>query len=246
MRWYEDDELWSGFSEVVFSARRAAQAAEAVVSSPLLRFPDGARVLDQCCGPALFTVPFAREGYTVTGIDLSPVMLSRAEKTCAEAGVAVELIQADMSEFVRQGGFDAVVNLYTSFGYFDEPAQNLLVLRNAYDSLAPGGTLVVDLLGKEPYAKWAGETKVVDIENGKVFMSDTILDDWTRYRTDWTLVRGDTARHTSLTMYAYSGAELRGLFEQAGFTGVECFGDFDGRPYDNHATRLIVRGTRAA
>jgi SAM-dependent methyltransferase len=245
MPWYEDDELWSGFSEVVFSPQRAAQAAEAVAGSPLLRFPEGARVLDQCCGMGLFTVPLARHGYTVTGIDLSPAMLSRAEKACADAGVAVELAQADMSEFIRPNGFDAVVNLYTSFGYFDAPEQNVRVLRNAHDSLEPGGKLVVDLLGKETYAKWAGETKVVHIENGTVFMTDTILDDWTRYRTEWTMVRGGTAKHTSLTMYAYSGAELRGLFQQAGFVDVECFGGFDAEPYDNHATRLIVRGTRA-
>jgi SAM-dependent methyltransferase len=242
MPWYEDDELWSGFSEVVFSPARAARAADAVANSPLFRFPAGARVFDQCCGPAVWAVPLARHGYAVTGMDLSPVMLARAEKACAEAGVQVELVRADMREFVRPGAFDAVVNLYTSFGYFEDPAENLRVLRNAYESLAPGGVLIVDLLGKEVYAKWAGETKTVPVRDGTVFMSDTVFPDWIRYRTDWTLVRGDTARHTSLVMWAYSAAELRGMFEAAGFGEVACFGDFDGRPYDNTAERLIVRG----
>jgi SAM-dependent methyltransferase len=245
MHWYEDDELWSGFSEVVFSPERAARAAAAVTTSPVLRFPAGAKVFDQCCGVGVFTVPLARHGYAVTGIDLSPVMLARAEKALAEAGAEADLHQADMYDYVRPGEFDAVVNLYTSFGYFETEEQNLRVLRNAYDSLRPGGQLVVDLLGKETFAKWAGQPKVVPVTGGQVFMSDTILDDWTRYRTDWTLVRDGTARHTSLTMYAYSGAELRGLFQRAGFTAVECFGGFAGEPYDNNATRLIVRGTRA-
>jgi SAM-dependent methyltransferase len=245
MAWYEDDELWSGFAEVVFSAERANRAAEAVAESPLFRFPAGARVFDQCCGPAVFTVPFAQAGFPVTGIDLSPVMLARAAKACAEAGVTAELLRADMLEFVRPGAFDAVVNLYTSFGYFDTQEENLRVLRNAYESLAPGGVLVVDLMGKETYATWAGTAKVVPVENGTVFMSDTVYPDWTRYRTDWTLVRDGVAQHTSLTMWAYSGAELRAMFEAAGFTDVRCFGGFDGRPYDNHAERLIVRGLRA-
>jgi SAM-dependent methyltransferase len=247
MRWFEDDVLWSGFSEVVFSPERAARAARAVAESPLLRFPAGARVFDQCCGPAVFTVPLAAEGYTVTGIDLSPVMLSRAEKALAEAGTSAELVQADMREFARPGAFDAVVNLYTSFGYFDDHADNQRVLENAFASLAPGGVLVVDLMGKETYARWAGEAKVVEIpDGGKVFMHDRILDDWTRYRTDWTLVRGAEARHTHLLCWVYSGAELKAMFGEAGFTDVECFGDFDGSPYDNHADRLIVRGVRAA
>jgi SAM-dependent methyltransferase len=244
MPWYEDDELWSGFSEVVFSSARARRAADAVADSPLFRFPAGARVFDQCCGPGVWTVPFARHGYAVTGMDLSAVMLTRAEKACAQAGVEAELVRADMREFVRPGAFDAVVNLYTSFGYFEDPAENQRVLRNAYESLRPGGVLVVDLLGKEIYAKWAGETKTVPVENGTVFMSDTVYPDWTRYRTDWTLVRGDTARHTSLVMCAYSAVELRGMFEAAGFGEVACFGGFDGGPYDNGAERLIVRGVR--
>lgn len=246
MPWYEDDELWSGFSEVVFSTARVQRAADAVAKSPLLRFPAGASVFDQCCGPAVFTVPFARQGHAVTGIDLSPVMLARAQMACAEAGVEAELVRADMREFVRPGAFDAVVNLYTSFGYFEDPAENLRVLRNAYESLKPGGVMVVDLLGKETYARWAGEPKMVSVTNGTVFMSDTVFPDWTRYRTDWTLVRGDTARHTSLTMWAYSAAELRGMFEAAGFADVTCFGDFGGGPYDNTAERLIVRGVRTA
>ncbi len=76
-------------------------------------------------------------------------------------------------------------------------------------------------------------------------MRDTILDDWTRYRTDWTMVRGNTAEHSSLTCYVYSARELRDMFRQAGFEEIECFGDRDGRPYDGGATRLIMRGKKA-
>ncbi|MGH4023895.1 MAG: class I SAM-dependent methyltransferase [Pseudonocardiaceae bacterium] len=245
MQWYEDEDLWSGFSEVMFSPQRAARAAQAVAESPLLGFAPGARVLDQCCGMGVFTAPLARRGYTVTGVDLSPRMLALAQMACAEAGVQAELVQADLAGFVRPGGFDAVINLYTSFGYFAEAEQNLQVLRNAHESLVPGGQLVVDVMGKETYAGWVGPPKVVDVDNGQVIMRDTILDDWTRYRTDWTLVREGTARYGSLTCFVYSGAELRALFEAAGFVDIECFGGFDAEPYDNHATRLIVRGTRA-
>lgn len=56
--------------------------------------------------------------------------------------------------------------------------------------------------------------------------------------------RDGVAREASITSFLYSAAELRTLFEAAGFTDVRCYGDFDGGPYDNHARRLIVRGTR--
>ena len=245
MHWYADDGLWSDFFETMFSQRRADQAAELTAGSPLLAFPAGSAVLDLCCGPGLYLVPLARQGHKVTGVDLSPTMLERARAVCADAGVDVELVQGDMLDYISPGRFAVVLNLFTSFGYFDGPADNLQVLRNAHESLAPGGTLLVDVLGKEVLAGWVGRPQVVHHDDAVVFQRDTILDDWTRLRTDWTLVRGDTARTATITCFVYSAAELRALFEEAGFTDVECFGDFDGSPYDNHARRLIVRGRRA-
>ncbi|WP_097880158.1 class I SAM-dependent methyltransferase [Streptomyces sp. st140] len=245
MDWYEDLNLWSGFSAVLFSPERERRAAEVVTTSPLLAFPAGSRVLDQCCGVGVYTVPLAAQGYRTTGVDLHSELLERAAVVCADAKVEAALVQADAREYVAPGAFDIVLNMYTSFGYFEDPEENLQVLRNAHESLAPDGQLIVDLLSKETYASWVGPPKIVDIPGGMVVMRDTILDDWTRYRTDWTMVRGNTAEHSSLTCYVYSARELRDMFQQVGFEEVECFGDWDGRPYDGGATRLIMRGKKA-
>ncbi|WP_434739758.1 class I SAM-dependent methyltransferase [Micromonospora sp. SH-82] len=244
MQWYEDDELWSGFADFMFGQRRAGEAEEYVTGSPLLDFPPDARVLDLCCGPALYVVPLARRGHRVTGVDLSPAMLHRGEAACAAAGVSAELVQGDMATFVRPGGFDVVLNMYTSFGYFAEPERNRQVLRNAFASLAPGGQLIVDVFGKEVLARRVGRPQVVELPDATVFLRDTILDDWTRLRTEWTMIRGGQARTASLTSFIYSAAELRTMFEDVGFVDVEAFGGFDARPYDPRATRLVVRGRR--
>ncbi|WP_431773896.1 class I SAM-dependent methyltransferase [Streptomyces cucumeris] len=244
MHWYEDDGFWSDFSETMFSERRREQTRELIAGSPLLDFPTGSRVLDLCCGPGLYLVPLAARGHTVTGVDLSPVMLERARAACADAGVDVRLMRADMLDHVEPRAYDVVLNVFTSFGYFDDPEDNVRVLRNAHESLAPGGRLLIDVMGKEVLAGWIGRPQVVELEDAYVVQRDTVLDDWSRLRTDWTLVRGETAREASITSFLYSGTELRSLFEQVGFTKVECFGDFDGSPYDQHARRLIVRGTR--
>ncbi|MEU3601122.1 class I SAM-dependent methyltransferase [Streptomyces sp. NPDC006798] len=237
----------------MFSDRRAGAVAGLVRDSPLLDFPAGTRVLDLCCGPGLFLGPLARRGYRVTGVDLSAPMLARARTACATGtgpgtatagpGEEVELVRADMLDFVRPGAYDVVLSLFTSFGYFADPADNLRVLRNARRSLAPGGRLLVDVMGKEVLAGWIGRPQVVDLPDGSyVVQRDTVLDGWRRLRTDWTLVRGDTARTAALHSFLYSGAELHDLFMTAGFTGVECYGGFDGGPYDQHARRLIVVG----
>ncbi|MEU5342760.1 methyltransferase domain-containing protein [Streptomyces sp. NPDC020766] len=245
MHWYEDDGFWSDFSETMFSGRRRTETEGVVAKSPLLEFPPGSRVLDLCCGPGVYLVPLARRGYAVTGVDLSPVMLERAGAVCEEAGAEVRLVRADMLTHVDPGSYDVVLNVFTSFGYFDAPDDNERVLRNAYDSLVPGGQLLIDVMGKEVLAGWIGRPQVVELDGGAyVVQRDTVLDNWTRLRTDWTLVRDGIAREASITSFLYSAAELRALFEAAGFTDVCCYGDFDGGPYDNHAKRLIVRGTR--
>ncbi|QKV97374.1 methyltransferase domain-containing protein [Streptomyces sp. NA02950] len=244
MHWYEDDGFWSDFSGTMFSEHRRERTRELIADSPLLDFPTGSRVLDLACGPGLYLVPLAQRGCVVTGVDLSPVMLERARAACADAGVGVRLVRADMLSHVEPRSYDVVLNVFTSFGYFDDPGDNVQVLRNAHDSLVPGGRLLIDVMGKEVLAGWIGRPQVVELDDAYVVQRDTVLDDWSRLRTDWTLVRGGTAREASITSFLYSGSELRTLFERVGFTKVECFGDFDGAPYDQHARRLIVRGTR--
>jgi SAM-dependent methyltransferase len=248
MAWYEDEELWVDFAGVMFPERREREVAEQVATSPLLKVTAGTRVLDLACGPGVHVVPLARHGARVTGVDLSEAMLARARTACERAGVSARLTRADMLEYIEPGAYDLVINMYTSFGYFTDPGDNLTVLRNACTNLAPGGALIIDVLGKEVLAGWVGRPQAVDIGpelgGGTVFMRDAILDDWTRLRTDWTLVRGDEVRQASIMCVLYSAAELRSLFEQAGFSDVECFGGFDAGPYDNHARRLIVRGIR--
>jgi SAM-dependent methyltransferase len=245
VNWYENDGLWSGFAGLMFSPKRAAGAARNVAESPLLKFPAGSRVLDLCCGPGVYLVPLAEQGHRVTGVDLSTAMLDRARAACEKAGQQVELVHGDMGEFVRPGAFDVAMNMYTSFGYFAEQEKNLQVLRNMHTSLAPGGQVLIEVFGKEFLAaRGLDRPQVVDLEEGTVFLRNTILDDWTRLHTEWTMVRGGEASTASVTAYLYSAAELKALVEQAGFTEVECFGGFDGRPYDLRNRALIVRGIR--
>ncbi|MFF9400537.1 methyltransferase domain-containing protein [Streptomyces sp. NPDC014744] len=245
MEWYEDDSLWSDFAPTMFSPVRAQSVAELVATSPLLDFPPRSRVLDLCCGPGLFLVPLADRGFDVTGVDLSESMLERARSACEEAGADVRLVRGDMLTYTAPGAFDVVLNVFTSFGYFDDPDDNLRVLSNAWESLAPDGQLLVDVMGKEVLAGWIGRPQAVDLPDGSyVVQRDVVFDSWRRLRTDWTLVRGTSARTASLTSYLYSAAELYDLFVAAGFADVECFGGFDGCTYDNYSRRLIVRGRK--
>ena len=242
--WFEDDRFWLAFSPHVFSAERAAEAAGIVATSPLFALPEGARVLDLCCGPGLFAVPLARRGHVVTGVDLSPRLLERAEAACRAAGVEVSLVEKDMRDYVEPGAFDAVVNTFTSFGYFEDPEDDLRVLRNAHASLAPGGTLLVDVVGKEVLARLDQEVALSEQDGRVLVQRDTVFADWSRLRSDWFSVDGDRVDRASLVLRLYSAVELRSLFHEAGFAEVRCYGGYRGTPYDRTADRLVVVGTK--
>lgn len=241
---FGEEAFWADFHDFLFPTQRYEQAERLLADAPLFALPAGAKVLDMCCGPGVFTVPLAQHGYQTTGVDLSQAMLDRAADRCARGGVRARLVRADALTFREPGAYDVVLNMFTSFGYFTDPADNLTVLRNMRDSLTPGGTLLLDVAGKEILSRRVEPPKVVRRGPDLLVQEDTVLDDWARLRSDWVLVRGERVARASLVWFVYSAVELRAMAVEAGLSAVEFFGGFDGRPYDAHAERLILRAVR--
>src|SRR5438552_18525856 len=103
----------------MFAADRSADAAFEIKQAVTLAKPRGKAVLDLCCGPGRCAIPLAKRGFAVTGVDRTKFLLGKARSLARRSHTRVEWIQADMRDFVRPEAFDLVLNLYTSFGYFD-------------------------------------------------------------------------------------------------------------------------------
>jgi SAM-dependent methyltransferase len=176
----------------------------------------------------------------VTAVDRTPFFLDKARARASAAGAAVEFVQEDMRRFVRPGAFQLALSLFTSFGYFGDD-ENARVLRNVAASLAPGGTLVLDVLSKEWLAGHYQPTRSTAHPDGARLVERTeIVDDWTRARTEWIVIRDGTARSWCFDVRIYSGRELRDGLHRAGFGAVTLHGDLDGNPYGVGATRLVA------
>jgi SAM-dependent methyltransferase len=117
MQWFENEEFWRMFYPFMFGERQTEAAPGDVERVLALSGVAGGRVLDQCCGPARHSLILARKGFTVTGVDRSPFLLSKARELAADSGI--ELVEADMRDFIRPAAFDLALSLFTSFGYFD-------------------------------------------------------------------------------------------------------------------------------
>jgi SAM-dependent methyltransferase len=244
--WYDDDTFWQLFSPFMFGPERFEMAKEQVLLLQELSGCTGGSVLDLACGPGRFVVPFAKLGYTVTGVDRTAYLLEKARAYAAQEQVDVEFVQEDMRRFVRPGAFDLVVNLFTSFGYFADPADNQLVLENMHTSLARGGAFVLDVMGKETIARTFRDADVAPLDDGSfVVQQRDVVNDWCEMDNYWTLVKDGQARTFHIRHWIYSGWELKQMLLAAGFAEVALHGNLAGAPYDSNFRRLIAVARKA-
>lgn len=116
-----------------------------------LELPPGGSVLDVGCGTGRHSIELAKRGYAVTGLDLSSEMLARAAKAAEAAGVQVQWLRSDATQFSLPGTYDAAVCLCEgAFGLLsqqDDPIdQPLSILRNISRSLKPRAKAVLTVL----------------------------------------------------------------------------------------------------
>ncbi len=245
--WYEDDGFWTTFYPAMYHDARwqvAGEEVEGVVG--LLGLEPGARVLDVCCGPGRHALALARQGLRVTGVDRTVPYLEIGRERAASEGLEVEFVQEDVRGFQREGAFDAAVSLYTSFGYFEDPAEDQRVLRNLCQSLRPGGKLLMDMSGKEVLARVFQKQSWLELEDGTLFLVErTLQGGWEQIENRWVLVRNGKRHEQRFTVRIYSGVELKAMMLAAGFDTVEVYGTLEGAPYDQNARRLVAVGSRS-
>ncbi|MBL7922811.1 MAG: methyltransferase domain-containing protein [Bacteroidia bacterium] len=108
-----------------------------------IHLKSGSPVLDLACGKGRHSLHLFQNGYDVTGIDLSEENIRYCHRFENER---LHFYRHDMRRILRLNYFDAVFNLFTSFGYFDRDHENELVVQAASSSLHPGGYFIIDFL----------------------------------------------------------------------------------------------------
>ena len=243
--WFENELFWSEMYTFMFPEERFQLAEEHIEKIlVLVGYKDGV-VLDLCCGPGRHSIALAKRGIRVTAVDRSEFLLNKAKAEAAKLGLEIEFVSDDMRQFVRKGAFSLVLNLFTSFGYFDDRDDDLKVLRNVHESLLPGGAIIIDMMGKETLArKYQATTSTQNADGTLLVERHDISEDWTRGRNEWILVKGESAKTFRFQVRLYSGQEMKDLLRRAGFEDVKVYGDLDGSEYGINAPRLIAAGRR--
>lgn len=100
-------------------------------------------VLDLACGKGRHSLTLNSLGLRVLGVDLSPQSIQSASQF---QNNHLKFQEHDMREVIENESFDVVFNLFTSFGYFENEADNFAVLRSIYEMLHVNGLLVIDFM----------------------------------------------------------------------------------------------------
>ncbi|CAF4734238.1 unnamed protein product, partial [Rotaria sp. Silwood2] len=105
----------------------------------LLDLKRKAEILDIPTGYGRHSIKLATKGFNVTGSDLNSVHLKKAMNDAQKIGAHVTYIQENMIDINYDNEFDAVINMFYSFGFFETDEENNQVLQNFYNALKPGG-----------------------------------------------------------------------------------------------------------
>jgi len=239
--WYEDDAFWETWAPYMFGKERWENAPQEVTNLiSLLKISPGATVLDLCCGPGRHALELSRRGFSVVGVDRTRIYLDKARKQAETEGLKVEFLQEDMRNYCKPGAFDAVINLFTSFGFFEDKREDELVLKNVYRSLKEGGVFVIDIIGKEVIARIFRERDWSE-EDGVLFLEDRkVVKDWSWMENRWILIKGNKREEFHFSHRPYSAVELATLLKTSGFNTITIYGDLAGSPYDHKAKRLVA------
>jgi SAM-dependent methyltransferase len=167
-------DLW--FAVFLESIRPDQSAREARFLMEQLPFPAFRTVLDVCCGEGRHTQLLAAAGYSVTGIDLNESALEKARARVEDGATVLKWDMRHLSDL--PGPFDGVVNLWQSFGYFDDRT-NADVLRQIGAILNPGGRLVLDIYHRGFWEEHQGirefQRNGVEIREEKVMHGNRLL-----------------------------------------------------------------------
>lgn len=223
-------------------------AKEVRGAAKLMGLRGSADILDLGCGAGRHALGLAALGHRVTGIDWSSSLLESAKQATRTAFVRAVFLRGDMRRLRFNACFDAVINLFTSFGYFDTDAEDLSVLRGVRRALRPGGIFLIDLLNKQWLLRHFSATfwqKSPDGDVKRAFNSLSFDERVSRLTNHRTLYLNDgSRRQTFLRFKVYARADMERLLSAAGLRVRNIWGGFDGRHFGRDSLRMIIAAAK--
>lgn len=198
-------------------------------------------ILDLGCGRGRHSITLAERGYHVTGIDLSEEAIAKATRIASGKNLEnVEFITGDMRDPIAKK-FDAILNLFTTFGYFLDDAENAKVLKNISGLLKPQGVAIIDffnasLIQKNLVPEDSGSFKNLDYRIERKIEEDMVFK---RIHFSGPSLKGDVEYLERVKLY-----DLNWFVKELTNAGLKLnhiYGNYTGVPFQKeNSPRLIM------
>lgn len=218
-----------------------------VLSSLLTRYGKGrGLLLDLACGTGSVSVRLAEKGYEVIGVDLSPEMLSEAQNKAYSAGQNILFLCQDMTALDLYGTVDAAVCTLDGLCHLPDEESLSAALRKVSLFMNPGGVFLFDVNSVYKHRAVLGNnTFVYDTDDVYCVWQNTLLSDGVTVQMDLDFFEpvsdaGDYVRQSErFTERAYPRETLEAMLRKAGFTVLDVFDGYSGKPAHDTSERLL-------
>lgn len=209
-----------------------------------LNLKPGRRFLDCPCGIGRISLPLAKKGIRVTGVDMTQSYLDELSKKARRSGLKVDVVRADMRRINFDSEFDAGGNLWTSFGYFKKESDNRLVVKKMYRALKPGGKFMLHVINRDwimanyQARGWEEVAGVKSVEERRFDYSTSIN------HGIWHIIKDGKEKSFEVSIRMYSYHEIIAMFERVGFVEIEGYGSTKNEPITRERMMMFVIGTK--
>jgi len=196
-------------------------------------------ILDLACGHGRHSNRLAGFGHTVTGIDQSGEFLEIAQRDAENRGVDVRYLCADSRRYYKPGAYDCIIHLFSSFGYFSDQ-ENELVIRNVAGSLKEGGLFCLDILNRDTFLKDYPRFSVLE-KNTDLMIDRNRFDPVSgRLYNSRIVIRDGIRKDIPFFLRLYNLNEITRVLAAEGLSVVKIYDDWKGKPFDGESKRMIM------
>jgi len=220
----------------------AAAPPEAAAVWKALKLKRGSRVLDLACGTGRHSILLARRGAAVLGVDKTPSYLEEARRRAASIKNC-RFALGDMRRLPFENEFDGAINLWTSFGYFAKPSDDLKALKGVARALKPGGLFLIELVdhaytrARTSHRHWSRQS------DGSYLLQEAVLVEGSdpRVINEWTILRrASKPLRTRFVVRGYDKPRLYAALRRAGLRPINAWTALVGFQKRKFHGRLVV------
>ncbi len=224
------------------SARQTGNEVDYIIKK--LALAPGKRFLDCPCGIGRISIPLAKRGVRVTGVDITKSYLDELSVKAARLKIRIDLEHNDMRRINFNSQFDAAGNIWTSFGYFDKESDNYLVIKKMFRALKPGGKFMLHVINRDWIVRNYTPSDWFEAKGVRIFEQRHM--DFSRSVNEsvYHCIKDGKETVVRFGIRMYSFHEILQMMRKAGFVDIKGYGSTKDEPVSFNRMMMFVIGTR--